>query len=103
MLNTRLDRIKAAREAEEAKQNELRAAQQEARADIPALNVEKKELWEVRSVELQGQGWLVVERASAHRECESVVRGDVASGYRCPGQVVIQQVQGQPRTHSLAA
>jgi chromosome segregation ATPase len=66
VLNTRLDRIKAAREAEEAKQNELRQAQQEARADIPALNVEKKELWEVRSVVMQGQGWLAVEKASAH-------------------------------------
>jgi hypothetical protein len=66
VLNTRLDRIKAAREAEETKQNELRAAQQEARADIPALNVEKKELWEVRSVVLQGQGWLVVDKTSAH-------------------------------------
>lgn len=48
VLNTRLDRIKAAREAEQAKLNEIITGQQEARADIPALNVEKKELWEVR-------------------------------------------------------
>jgi hypothetical protein len=47
VLNTRLDRIKAAREAEEAKMNEIRQAQADARSDIPALNVEKKELWEV--------------------------------------------------------
>jgi septal ring factor EnvC (AmiA/AmiB activator) len=50
VLNTRLDRIKAAREAEQAKLNEIISAQQEARSDIPALNVEKKELWEVRVV-----------------------------------------------------
>lgn len=49
VLNTRLDRIKAAREAEQAKLNEIISAQQEARSDIPALNVEKKELWEVIS------------------------------------------------------
>lgn len=49
VLNTRLDRIKAAREAEQAKLNEIITGQQEARADIPALNVEKKELWEVIS------------------------------------------------------
>jgi len=47
VLNTRLDRIKAAREEEEAKLNEIRQAQQDARSDIPALNVEKKELFEV--------------------------------------------------------
>lgn len=47
VLNTRLDRIKAAREEEEAKLNDIRQAQQDARSDIPALNVEKKELWEV--------------------------------------------------------
>jgi uncharacterized coiled-coil DUF342 family protein len=49
VLNTRLDRIKAAREAEQAKMNEIISVQQEARSDIPALNVEKKELWEVIS------------------------------------------------------
>lgn len=50
VLNTRLDRIKAAREEEEAKLNDIRQAQQDARSDIPALNVEKKELWEVCAV-----------------------------------------------------
>lgn len=47
VLNTRLDRIKAAREAEQAKLSEIQQAASDARADIPALNVEKKELWEV--------------------------------------------------------
>jgi cell division protein FtsB len=49
VLNTRLDSIKAAREVEEKKLQDMRSAQQEARSDIPALNVEKKELWEVRA------------------------------------------------------
>lgn len=56
VLNTRLDRIKAAREAEQAKMNEIITGQQEARADIPALNVEKKELWEVRLGRRRGWG-----------------------------------------------
>jgi hypothetical protein len=47
VLNGRLDSIKAARDKEEAMLSELRAAEQEARSDIPGLHVEKKELWEV--------------------------------------------------------
>eukprot|EP00879_Flechtneria_rotunda_P000406 GHRR01000500.1.p1 GENE.GHRR01000500.1~~GHRR01000500.1.p1 ORF type:complete len:620 (+),score=299.54 GHRR01000500.1:185-2044(+) len=47
VLNAKLDKIKAARDTEEDELSAVRAAEQEARSDIPALVNEKKELWEV--------------------------------------------------------
>lgn len=46
-VNEQLDKIKSSREAEEAKLAALRASEAEARSDVPALHVEKKEQWEV--------------------------------------------------------
>lgn len=70
MLNKRLDSIKAAREVEEKKMADSRAAAQEARSDIPALNVEKKELWEVRApghLRVWRAGLLFQQRRGARR------------------------------------
>ncbi|KAF8069594.1 hypothetical protein HT031_001711 [Scenedesmus sp. PABB004] len=46
-LNSKLDALKAAREEEQGKLAAQRAAEAETRSDVPAMIVEKKELWEV--------------------------------------------------------
>lgn len=90
VLNTRLDSIKAAREAEEGKLNAIRAANNEARSDIPALTQEKKDLWEVRarlracvraclSTLCSGSGSTPLWRRAVHHNAPSLLHGTTST------------------------
>lgn len=94
VLNTRLDRIKAAREEEEAKLTQIRQSEMDARSDIPALNVEKKELWEVGLGGLHASGnrtgWVMLKACSSNQQ------------ERPPCALVATAMDGQTRCQHLA-